>query len=78
MEKTRVLLADDHAVVRASSVIMISAYPDREFHRLSLEAGEVAFLDKKDLDAVTLLIIQCAWSGERKRTGAPSRTIDPL
>lgn len=37
-----------------SRIITISAYPDREFHRLSLEAGAVAFLDKKDLDAVTL------------------------
>jgi len=37
-----------------SRIVTISAYPDREFHRLSLEAGAVAFLDKKDLDAVTL------------------------
>jgi DNA-binding NarL/FixJ family response regulator len=37
-----------------SRVILISAYPDREFHRLGLEAGAVAFLDKKDLDAPTL------------------------
>jgi DNA-binding NarL/FixJ family response regulator len=37
-----------------SRIILISAYPDREFHRLGLEAGAVAFLDKKDLDAVTL------------------------
>jgi DNA-binding NarL/FixJ family response regulator len=35
-------------------IMLISAYPDREFHRLGLEAGAVAFLDKKDLDAVTL------------------------
>ncbi len=42
------------AVSPHSRIIMISAYPDREFHRLSLEAGAVAFLDKKDLDAVTL------------------------
>jgi DNA-binding NarL/FixJ family response regulator len=42
------------AVSQASRVVLISAYPDREFHRLSLEAGAVAFLDKKDLDAVTL------------------------
>jgi DNA-binding NarL/FixJ family response regulator len=42
------------AVSQGSRVIMISAYPDREFHRLSLEAGAVAFLDKKDLDSVTL------------------------
>ena len=37
-----------------SRIILISAYPDREFHRLGLEAGAVAFLDKKDLDAATL------------------------
>lgn len=37
-----------------SRIVMISAYPDREFHRLSIEAGAVAFLDKKDLDSSTL------------------------
>jgi DNA-binding NarL/FixJ family response regulator len=37
-----------------SRVVLISAYPDREFHRLGLEAGAVAFLDKKDLDAAVL------------------------
>jgi DNA-binding NarL/FixJ family response regulator len=37
-----------------SRIVLISAYPDREFHRLGLEAGAVAFLDKKDLDASTL------------------------
>lgn len=42
------------AASKSSRVIMISAYPDREFHRLSIEAGAVAFLDKKDLDARTL------------------------
>ncbi len=35
-------------------VLLMSAYPDREFHRLGLEAGANAFLDKKDLDAATL------------------------
>lgn len=35
-------------------IILISAYPDREFHRLGLESGAVAFLDKKDLDLSTL------------------------
>ncbi len=39
------------AVSGQSRIVMISAYPDREFHRLSIEAGAVAFLDKKDLDA---------------------------
>ena len=38
----------------ASRIILISAYPDREFHRLGLEAGAVAFLDKKDLDTNVL------------------------
>jgi DNA-binding NarL/FixJ family response regulator len=35
-------------------IILISAYPDREFHRLGLEAGAAAFVDKKDLDAAAL------------------------
>ena len=38
----------------AMRVILISAYPDREFHRQGLEAGATAFLDKKDLDAASL------------------------
>lgn len=37
-----------------SRIVLISAYPDKEFHRLGLEAGAVAFLDKKDLDSATL------------------------
>lgn len=37
-----------------SRIILISAYPDREFHKLGLQAGAVAFLDKKDLDLSTL------------------------
>ena len=37
-----------------SRVILISAYPDREFHRLGLKAGAVAFLDKKNLETATL------------------------
>jgi DNA-binding NarL/FixJ family response regulator len=37
-----------------SRIILISAYPDREFHRLGLEAGAAAFVDKKDLDAAAL------------------------
>jgi DNA-binding NarL/FixJ family response regulator len=37
-----------------AQIVLISAYPDREFHRLGLEAGAVAFVDKKDLDAATL------------------------
>lgn len=39
---------------RQVRVILMSAYPDREFHRMGLEAGANAFLDKKDLDAATL------------------------
>lgn len=42
------------AISPASRVVLISAYPDREFHRSGLEAGAVAFLDKKDLDASVL------------------------
>jgi DNA-binding NarL/FixJ family response regulator len=42
------------ALSSISRVVLISAYPDREFHRLGLEAGAVAFLDKKDLDAAAL------------------------
>lgn len=40
-----------HPVAR---IILISAYPDREFRRLGIEAGAAAFLDKKDLDAATM------------------------
>jgi DNA-binding NarL/FixJ family response regulator len=42
------------AQLPSSRVILISAYPDRGFRQLGLEAGAVAFLDKKDLDASTL------------------------
>jgi DNA-binding NarL/FixJ family response regulator len=42
------------ALVPRARVVLISAYPDREFHRLGLQAGAVAFLDKKDLDAATM------------------------
>lgn len=35
-------------------IVMISAYPDREFHRLALESGAIAFLDKKNLDLATI------------------------
>ncbi len=37
-----------------SRIVLISAYPDREFHKQGLQAGAVAFLDKKDLDLSTL------------------------
>lgn len=42
------------ALLPTMRVILISAYPDREFHRQGLEAGATAFLDKKDLDAALL------------------------
>jgi DNA-binding NarL/FixJ family response regulator len=42
------------AVSPHSRIVLISAYPDREFHRLGLESGAIAFLDKKDLDLATL------------------------
>lgn len=42
------------AVSPATRIVLISAYPDREFHRLGLNAGAVAFLDKKDLDAAAV------------------------
>jgi len=35
-------------------IILISAYPDREFHRQGLAAGAAAFLDKKNLDLDTI------------------------
>ncbi|MEN4012578.1 MAG: response regulator transcription factor [Chloroflexota bacterium] len=37
-----------------TKMILMSAYPDREFHRLGINAGAVAFLDKKDIDAATI------------------------
>ncbi|UCC50655.1 MAG: response regulator [Anaerolineaceae bacterium] len=45
------------AAASKSRVILMSAYPDREFHRMGLEAGAIAFIDKKDLDAGTLFQI---------------------
>jgi DNA-binding NarL/FixJ family response regulator len=42
------------AVSPATRVILISAYPDREFRRMGLAAGAVALLDKKDLDAAAV------------------------
>lgn len=35
-------------------MVLISAYPDREFRRIGLSAGAVAFLDKKDIDAASV------------------------
>jgi DNA-binding NarL/FixJ family response regulator len=42
------------AICPQTRIVLISAYPDREFHRLGLQSGAVAFLDKKDLDLFTL------------------------
>lgn len=42
------------ALAPLSQIVLITAYPDREFHRRGLEAGAVALLDKKDLDASAL------------------------
>lgn len=42
------------ALSTTTRIVLISAYPDREFRRLGLSAGAIAFLDKKDLDAATV------------------------
>jgi DNA-binding NarL/FixJ family response regulator len=42
------------SVSPSTRLVLISAYPDREFHRRALSAGAVAFLDKKDLDTASL------------------------
>ncbi len=42
------------AISSKCRLILISAYPDREFHRQGLQSGAIAFLDKKDLDLSTL------------------------
>lgn len=58
-----VVLGDEHGIEAARQIkalspatrmVLISAYPDREFHRQGLAAGAVAFLDKKDIDAAAL------------------------
>ncbi len=58
-----VVLGDENGIdctrqIKARSpstrVILFSAYPDREFHRLGLQAGAVAFLDKKDVNVLVL------------------------
>jgi DNA-binding NarL/FixJ family response regulator len=40
--------------VPSTKVILISAYPDREFHRRGVESGATAFIDKKNLDSATI------------------------
>src|SRR3954471_19487474 len=47
----------------ATSVVLISAYPDHEFRRAGWDAGVAAFFDKKDLNAVTLRDIIAALLG---------------
>jgi DNA-binding NarL/FixJ family response regulator len=42
------------AICPKCRLVLISAYPDREFHRQGLQSGAVAFLDKKDLDLSAL------------------------
>ena len=37
-----------------SRIVLISAYPDREFHRQGLQSGAIAFLDKKNLDLAAI------------------------
>jgi DNA-binding NarL/FixJ family response regulator len=41
-------------IAPAVKVVLISAYPDQEFHRQGLQAGATAFVDKKNLDAAAL------------------------
>ena len=38
----------------STRMVVISAYPDREFRRQALSAGAVAFLDKKDFDSASV------------------------
>ncbi len=47
-----------HKASPDTRIILISAYPDREFHRQGLAAGAAAFLEKKslDLDTITAVI----------------------
>lgn len=58
-----VVLEDEDGILCASRIkslspltrlVLISAYPDREFRRRALAAGAVAFLDKKDLDTASV------------------------
>jgi DNA-binding NarL/FixJ family response regulator len=38
----------------STRIVLTSAYPDRAYHRLGLEAGAIAFVDKKDLNTEAL------------------------
>jgi DNA-binding NarL/FixJ family response regulator len=42
------------ALAPSTRIVLISAYPDREFRRAGFDVGAVAFLDKKDLNAAAL------------------------
>ena len=42
------------AISPSTRMVVISAYPDREFRRQALSAGAVAFLDKKDFDTASV------------------------
>lgn len=47
VEKIKIIQPD-------ARTVLISAYPDQEFHKEGIKAGAVAFLDKKNLGASTL------------------------
>jgi len=38
----------------ATRMVVISAYPDREFRRQALSTGAIAFLDKRDIDVSSM------------------------
>lgn len=42
------------SVSPSTRMVLISAYPDREFRRRALSTGAIAFLDKKDLDTASV------------------------
>lgn len=55
------------AVSSATRMVLISAYPDREFRRIGLSAGAIAFLDKKDIDATTMRhVVEDALESEKQ------------
>lgn len=58
-----VVLGDEDGISHAQKIkqefhdikiVLITAYPDREFHRLGIESGALALIDKKDLDIPTI------------------------
>jgi DNA-binding NarL/FixJ family response regulator len=42
------------AISLLARIVVINAYPDREFRCQALSAGIIAFLDKKDLDTAAM------------------------